>query len=50
MFKTFLVSIALMVSIGTVYANRSQLIILPDGTQMICYYYNDGRIVYCEKL
>jgi hypothetical protein len=49
MFKTFLITLALTMA-GVAYANRSQLIILPDGTQMICYYYNDGRIVYCEKL
>jgi hypothetical protein len=50
MFKTFLITIGLIVSIGTVYANHSQIIFMPDGSSMICYYYNDGRIVYCEKL
>jgi hypothetical protein len=49
MLKIFLISLVLTLS-GFAYANRSQLIILPDGSQMICYYYNDGRIVYCEKL
>jgi hypothetical protein len=35
---------------GFAYANRSQIIFMPDGSSMVCYYYNDGRIVYCEKL
>ena len=49
MLKTFLITIALMVS-GFAYANRHQIIIMPDGSQMVCYYYNDGKLVYCEKL
>jgi hypothetical protein len=49
MLKIFLITLALTMA-GVAYAGRSQLIILPDGTQIICYYYNDGRIVYCEKL
>jgi hypothetical protein len=35
---------------GLVYASRSQIIIMPDGSTMICYYYNEGKIVQCEKL
>jgi hypothetical protein len=49
MFKIIGLIVCLTLS-GLVYANRSQIIIMPDGVQMICYYYNDGKIVYCEKL
>ena len=47
--RTILFTMALMVSVGNAMA-RSQIIIMPDGSQMVCYYYNDGKIVYCEKL
>jgi hypothetical protein len=49
MLKTFLIALALTLS-GFAYASRSQIIIMPDGTTMICYYYNEGKIVQCEKL
>jgi hypothetical protein len=49
MLKTFLTVLALTLS-GIVYASRSQIIIMPDGSQLICYYYNEGKIVQCEKL
>lgn len=49
MLKTFLIALGLTMA-GIAYANRSQIIIMPDGSTMICYYYNDGKIVQCEKL
>jgi hypothetical protein len=49
MLKTFLITVGLMLLVGNAMA-RSQIIIMPDGSQMVCYYYNDGRIVQCEKL
>jgi hypothetical protein len=49
MLKTFLITMALTVA-GLAYASRSQIIIMPDGSTMICYYYNEGKIVQCEKL
>lgn len=48
--KKLIVLMVCLTLSGLVYAGRSQIIIMPDGVQMICYYYNDGRIVYCEKL
>ena len=50
MFKTFLIAVALFVSVGSVYASRSQIISLPDGTQMVCFYHNGGKFVDCQKL
>lgn len=32
------------------YACPSQIITLPDGRSMVCYYCNDGKIVMCDKL
>lgn len=48
--KKLIVLMVCLVLSGFAYANRHQIIILPDGSQMVCYYYNDGKIVYCEKL
>ena len=31
-------------------AQRSQIVLLPDGKQMVCWYFNDGRVVNCEYL
>ena len=50
MLKTLLISLTLTLSSCGAYATRSQIIIMPDGSQMVCYYYNDGKIVQCEKL
>ena len=48
--KTLLISLTLLLSIGNAVASRPQIILLPDGRQMVCYYYNDGRIVDCQYL
>ena len=48
--KTILIAVALFLSLGNAYASRSQIITMPDGSQMICYYYNGGRIVDCVNL
>jgi len=50
MFKTFLITITIMLSIGNAMACRSQIINLPDGRTMVCFYCNDGKIVNCEYL
>ena len=48
--KTILIAVALFLSLGNTYASRSQIISLPDGTQMVCFYHNGGRFVDCQKL
>lgn len=36
---------------GFAYAQcTSQMITMPDGRTMVCYYCNDGRVVMCENL
>jgi hypothetical protein len=49
MFKIITLAVCLTVS-GLAYASRSQIISLPDGTQMVCFYHNGGRFVDCQKL
>jgi len=49
--KTLLTLVSVMVLIaGNANASRSQIITMPDGTSMVCYYYNGGRMVECVKL
>jgi hypothetical protein len=48
--KTILFTMALMLSIGNAMACPSQIVILPDGRQMVCYYCNGGKIVNCVNL
>lgn len=50
MLKTFLIAVALLVSVGNAMACPSQIIIMPDGRQMVCYYCNGGKIVNCVNL
>jgi len=50
MLKTFLIAVALVVSVGNAYACPSQIIIMPDGKTMVCYYCNEGKIVNCVNL
>jgi len=49
MLKIYALVLMTVLSVGNAMA-RSQIIIMPDGSTMICYYYNDGKIVQCEKL
>lgn len=50
MFKTLLTCITLsLVSCGA-YACPSQIITLPDGRTVVCFYCNDGKIVNCQPL
>jgi hypothetical protein len=49
MLKTFLIAVALMVSVGNTYACPSKIIILPDGNMMVCYYCK-GSVVNCVNL
>lgn len=48
--KKLLIVLTFTMSMASTYASRPQIIMLPDGRQMVCYYYNDGRIVNCEYL
>lgn len=50
MLKTFLIAVALLVSVGNAMACPSQIVILPDGRMMVCYYCNNGKLVNCENL
>ena len=50
MFKTFLITTALMVLSGNAMACPSQIITLPSGEVVICYYCNGGKIVNCMPL
>jgi len=36
--------------VGTVMACPSQIITMPDGRTMVCFYCNGGKIVNCEYL
>ena len=46
-----LLSITLLFFYNTsVWSAPSQIIYLPDGTQMICFYHNGGKFVDCQKL
>lgn len=47
--KTLLILWALMAS-SMAWACTSQLVLLPDGRTMVCYYCNGGKIVNCEYL
>jgi hypothetical protein len=50
MLKTFLITVALMVLSGNAMACPSQIVVLPDGRMMVCYYCNNGKLVNCENL
>lgn len=51
MLKILLTSIVLMLtSYGAYAACTRQLITLPDGRTMVCFYCNEGRIVDCSPL
>ena len=47
--KTLLLIWALTTA-SIVYACPSQIITLPDGRQMVCFYCNGGKIVDCSYL
>jgi hypothetical protein len=48
--KTLLTVLTLALSISTVQACPSQIITLPSGEVVICYYCNGGKIVNCMPL
>lgn len=48
--KKLIILLTLTMSISSAIACPSQIIIMPDGTQMVCFYCNGGKIVNCEKL
>ena len=50
MLKTFLTAAAVMVLSGNAMACPSQIVVLPDGRMMVCYYCNNGKLVNCENL
>ena len=50
MLKIFLITLTFTMSISSAMACPSQIIIMPDGSQMVCYYCNGGKIVTCDKL
>lgn len=50
MLKILVICLTLIMSIGNAMACPSQIVILPDGRQMVCYYCNGGKIVNCENL
>ncbi len=50
MLKIYALMIIVAMSIGNVMACPSQIITLPSGETVVCYYCNGGKIVNCEKL
>jgi hypothetical protein len=50
MLKTFLITVSLMMSVSSALACPSQIITLPDGSMMVCYYCNGGKFVNCVNL
>ena len=50
MLKIFLIVLTFTMSIGNAIACPSQIVNLPDGRTMVCFYCNDGKIVNCEYL
>lgn len=50
MFKILLISLTFAMSISTAQACPSQIITLPSGEVVICYYCNGGKIVNCMPL
>ena len=50
MLKIYAIILMTVLSIGNAMACRSQIINLPDGKTMVCFYCNDGKIVNCEYL
>ena len=47
--RTILTAFGILASTA-VYACPSQIITLPDGRTVVCFYCNGGKIVNCEKL
>jgi len=50
MLKTFLISTLLFLYNTSVMACPSQIINLPDGRSVVCYYCEGGKIVNCVPL
>ena len=47
--RTILTALGILTSTA-VYACPSQIITLPDGRQMVCFYCNGGKMVDCSYL
>ena len=47
--RKLLITLALSY-VGIAMACPSQIITMPDGRTMVCFYCNDGKIVNCEYL
>lgn len=50
MLKIFLISLTFTMSISTAISATSQIVTLPDGRQMVCWYSDNGRFVNCQYL
>lgn len=50
MYKKLLIALTFAMSIFTAQACPSQIITLPSGEVVVCFYCNGGKIVNCEKL
>lgn len=50
MLKILLICLTFTMSIASVMACPSQIVILPDGRMMVCYYCNNGKLMTCENL
>lgn len=48
--KLLLITLLFLYNTSTVYACPSQIITLPDGRTMVCFYCNGGKIVDCSYL
>jgi hypothetical protein len=44
-----LIMVGLLAMLETAYASRPVIIQTPTGTT-VCYFNNDGRIIFCEPL
>ena len=50
MLKIYAIILMTVLSIGNAMACPSQIITLPDGRTMVCFYCNGGKVVNCEYL
>lgn len=48
--KLLLITLLFLYNTSGVYASRSQIISLPDGTTIVCFYHNGGKFVDCQPL
>ncbi len=48
--KLLLITLLFLYNTSSVFACPSQIITLPDGRTVVCFYCNGGKIVNCQPL